>query len=175
MNDALRTAASKIKLLVLDVDGVLTDGSINVSDAGEIFKSFNVKDGLGIKLLQKIGVEVAIITGRTSGIVEKRASELGIKHVFQGRIRKKEVFLDLAENLGIGMDEVAYMGDDLPDLAVMRLVGLPATPLDGVAALDPYVKWRSVVPGGRGAVRELAELILSAKGQWNNIFEEYLQ
>lgn len=175
MNDELRNAASKIKLLVLDVDGVLTDGSINVSDAGEIFKSFNVKDGLGIKLLQKTGVEIAIITGRTSGIVEKRASELGIKHVFQGRIRKKEVFIELAENLGIGMDEVAYMGDDLPDLAVMRLVGLPTTPLDGMASLEPYVKWRASVPGGRGAVRELAELILSAKGQWNSIFEEYLQ
>lgn len=166
----LEERARRIRLLVLDVDGVLTDGSINISGNGELFKSFNVRDGLGIRLLQKIGVEVAILTGRTSTIVAERARELGIEHVLQGQRYKVPAYEDLLARLSISDNEVAYMGDDLPDAPLLSRAGLAATPADGNPELD--VDWRAPAPGGHGAVRALAELIVKSRGGWDALVRD---
>ena len=123
--------ASKVRLVVLDVDGVLSDGSIVFSNEGELFKAFNVRDGLGIKLLQRAGIEVAILTGRTSGIVARRAEELGMKRIEQGKLRKLPTLLKMLDELNISAEELAYMGDDLPDLPCLRIAGFAATPKNG--------------------------------------------
>lgn len=156
-----------VRLVVLDVDGVLTDGSINISGTGEAFKVFNVRDGLGIKLLQKAGIEVAIITGRTSTIVAERARELGITRLAQGCSFKLPAYEALLKELELEDSEVACMGDDLPDLPLLTRAGFAATPADGNPDLDAVVDWRSDAPGGRGAVRALAEKILKAQGVWD--------
>lgn len=164
--------AAAIRLLVLDVDGVLTDGSLTFTGEGELSKTFNVRDGLGIKLLQKGGIEVAILTGRSSSIVAHRADELGMTRVEQGKLRKLPTLKRMLADAGLKPENLAYMGDDLPDLPCLRLAGLAATPLDGNPDLDPYIHWRAPHPGGRGAVRDLAERILRAQGKWDAIFEE---
>ena len=148
--------AQTIRLLVLDVDGVLTDGSLTFTGEGELSKTFNVRDGLGIKLLQAAGIEVAILTGRTSSIVAHRADELGMTRV------------ELTE-AKLQPENIAYMGDDLPDIPCLKLAGLAATPADGSPELDAVVDWRAPVPGGRGAVRAFAERILRAQGKWDPI------
>lgn len=165
----LTERAKKIRLLILDIDGVMTDGSINTSGSGELFKRFYVRDGLGIKMLQKAGIEVAIITGRTSNIVAERCRELGITRVAQGQRFKTNAYVALLEELKLKDDEVAYMGDDIPDLPILMRVGLSTTPSDGNDCLDEWLHWRSAYPGGHGAIRELSELILKAQGRWDHL------
>lgn len=165
----LEDRARAVRLVVLDVDGVLTDGRINIAADGEIFKSFFVRDGLGIKMLQKTGIEVAILTGRTSAIVAERARELGITRVLQGQRFKTPAYEALLTELGLSDRETAYMGDDVPDLPLLMRAGLPATPADGIEDLDGIVAFRAAHPGGAGAVRELAELILRAQGRWDDL------
>ncbi len=165
-NYSVKKLAKNIKLLVLDVDGVLTDGTINIGNDGEIFKSFNVRDGLGIKLLQDAGIQVAICTGRTSQIVAKRAEELGITQVMQGQKDKREGLSDICSALGITLQETAYMGDDIPDLCLFDFVGLSAAPADANPLAVEEAKWVSSRKGGKGAVRELAEYILKAQGKF---------
>ncbi|WP_439101866.1 KdsC family phosphatase [Congregibacter sp.] len=157
--------ARNIKLLALDVDGVLTDGRITYGNDGEEFKSFNIKDGLGIKLLQGAGVEVAIITGRQSNIVDRRAGELGIGTIIQGREDKLIALQELCNIRGFELRECAYMGDDLPDLGAVRAAGLGLTVADASSALLSAADWHSKQPGGHGAVREACETLLSARGQ----------
>lgn len=164
--------AAAVRLLVLDVDGVLTDGSLTFTGEGELFKTFNVRDGLGLKLLQKAGIEVAILTGRSSAIVAHRAAELGMTRIEQGKLRKLPALKKMLADAGLAPENLAYMGDDLPDLPCLRLAGLAATPLDGNPDLDPFIHWRAPYPGGRGAVRALAERILRAQGKWEGILEE---
>ena len=164
--------ASKVRLVVLDVDGVLSDGCIVFSNEGELFKAFNVRDGLGIKLLQRAGIEVAILTGRTSGIVARRAEELGMKRIEQGKLRKLPTLLKMLDELNISAEELAYMGDDLPDLPCLRIAGFAATPKNGNPDLFPYVHWRSSFDGGHGAVREMAEHILKSQGKWDALMLE---
>lgn len=159
----------RIRIVVLDVDGVLTDGSLCFTGEGELMKSFHVRDGLGIKLLQAAGIEVAILTGRTSGIVAFRADELGMKRVEQGRLKKLPALRKMLADAGLTPEECAYMGDDLPDLPCLRAVGFAATPADGSSELDPCVHWRTPHAGGRGAVRDLAERILQAQGRWEEL------
>ncbi len=158
--------AQTIKLVVLDVDGVLSDGTINIGNQGECFKSFYVRDGLGIKLLQDMGIEVAICTGRTSLIVAERAKELGITRVMQGEKDKRVGFAKICEEVGVEPECVAYMGDDLPDLCLFPLVGLAAAPADAQPVVLQKAAWISKASGGRGAVRELAEFILKAQGKF---------
>lgn len=167
----LHERATRIRVLVLDVDGVLTEGAIHVGPEGELFKSFNVRDGLGIKLLQRAGIEVCILTGRTSAMVAHRAAELGLKRVEQGRLEKFPALKKMLTEAGVALEETAYMGDDLPDLPCLMRVGLAATPADGNPDLEPYIHWRSAHAGGRGAVRELAELIIRAQGKWEPIMK----
>ena len=161
--------AQTIRLLVLDVDGVLTDGSLTFTGEGELSKTFNVRDGLGIKLLQAAGIEVAILTGRTSSIVAHRADELGMTRVEQGKLRKLPTLKKMLTEAKLQPENIAYMGDDLPDIPCLKLAGLAATPADGSPELDAVVDWRAPVPGGRGAVRAFAERILRAQGKWEPI------
>ncbi|WP_439105720.1 KdsC family phosphatase [Congregibacter sp.] len=157
--------ARDIKLLALDVDGVLTDGRITYGNDGEELKSFNIKDGLGIKLIQGAGVEVAIITGRRSNIVDRRARELGIETIIQGREDKLSALQELCELRKLSLKECAYMGDDLPDLAAVRAAGIGMTVADASSPLLAAADWRSSRHGGDGAVREACETLLHSRGQ----------
>jgi 3-deoxy-D-manno-octulosonate 8-phosphate phosphatase (KDO 8-P phosphatase) len=159
------SAARAIRLLALDVDGVLTDGRIVYSNAGDEQKAFSIKDGLGIKLLQRAGVEVAIITGRSSRIVERRAAELGINSIIQGREDKLTALLELCEVGGLELRECAYMGDDLPDLAAIQAAGIGLTVADASVAVLAAADWCSARKGGDGAVREACDALLEARGQ----------
>ena len=165
--------AAKIRLLALDVDGVLTDGSIYYSNKGDELKAFNIKDGLGIKLLRQSGVKVAIITGRQSDIVARRAQELGIKDVVQGREDKYQALLELCNQHGIGIEECAYMGDDLPDLGAITKAGLGLAVADAVSAVREAADWVSAYSGGCGAVREACELLLSARSDWPKLLSDF--
>lgn len=156
--------AARVRMLALDVDGVLTDGRLYYSDNGGEMKAFNIKDGLGIKLLQQAGVRVAIVTGRTSTMVARRAQELGIDNIIQGREDKREALLELCQQQDLSMEDCAYMGDDLPDLGAIVSAGLGMTVADGSATVRAAADWVSSLPGGAGAVREACEFILTARG-----------
>lgn len=163
-DNALLERARTIRLLTLDVDGVLTDGRLHYGPDGESIKTFHVRDGHGIKLLLAAGVHIAVISGRQSAITSQRMAELGIPQVFQKISDKLPVCQALAAELGIDLAQVAHVGDDTPDAPVMRAVGLgfavaDAHP-DALAAAD----WQTQLPGGRGAVREICDLLLSARG-----------
>lgn len=163
----LEQKAAAVKLLALDVDGVLTDGRIYYGNRGEELKAFNIKDGLGIKLLQRSGVQVAIITGRQSEIVARRAQELGIDAVVQGREDKLVALRELCGQLQLGLEQCAYMGDDLPDLGAIAAAGLGMTVADASASVHSVANWCATLPGGCGAVREACEFILRARGAWD--------
>jgi 3-deoxy-D-manno-octulosonate 8-phosphate phosphatase (KDO 8-P phosphatase) len=167
--------AAKVKLLLLDVDGVLTDGSLTYSDQGGELKTFNSKDGFGLGLLRKVGVEVGIITARTSQALVRRCQDLKIDHLYQGRRNKVETFQEIIAELGLTAPEVAYMGDDWLDLALLRRVGFAATVADAVAEVLEAVDFTSRHNGGRGAVREVCELIVTAKGRYEELLAEYLE
>lgn len=155
--------ARRIRLLVLDVDGVLSDGQLYYADSGDEIKAFFTPDGVGIKLLQSAGIPVAIITGRSSEIVKRRAAELGIEHLVQGRDDKLVALGELLQGLGVSIEDTAYMGDDLPDLAAIQACGLGMTVASGDDYVATFADWRSQLPGGRGAVREACEFILDAQ------------
>ena len=167
-------AAKKIRILVLDVDGVLTDGSIYYSNSGDELKAFNIQDGLGIKLLQGADIEVAIITGRSSNLLSRRTNELGIDRVVQGREDKLTALNELLADDSYTMNEIAYMGDDLPDLAVIRRVGLGMTVANANPTVVEHAGWQSSRDGGRGAVREAAEFILKAQDKFEHAIEAFL-
>ncbi|NGP52200.1 HAD hydrolase family protein [Thioalkalivibrio sp. XN8] len=159
----LARRAARIRLAVFDVDGVFTDGRIWLGSDGVEYKSFSVRDGYGIKALLAAGVEVAIISGRDSPAVNKRMGELGVTRVIQGRDDKATVLEQLLRETGIPAAEVAYLGDDIPDVPAMQMVGLPATVADAQAEALAASDWVSSRPGGRGAVREFCELLLGAR------------
>jgi len=167
-------AAKKIRMLVLDVDGVLTDGSIYYSNSGDELKAFNIQDGLGIKLLQGADIEVAIITGRSSHLLSRRTNELGIDRVIQGREDKLTALNELLADDRYTMDEIAYMGDDLPDLAVIRRVGLGMAVANANPTVVEHADWQSSRDGGCGAVREAAEFILKAQDKFEHAIEAFL-
>ncbi|MFV0477190.1 MAG: KdsC family phosphatase [Parahaliea sp.] len=164
MNTDTISAAAGIRLLALDIDGVLTDGSIYYGNDGEELKAFNIKDGLGIKLLQRAGMEVAIITGRQSHIVERRATELGISDIIQGREDKRTALAQLCQRKSLPLSDCAYMGDDLPDLGAIIAAGFGMTVADACATVAEAADWQSKLGGGHGAVREACEFLLQAKG-----------
>jgi len=149
-----------IKLLILDVDGCLSDGKLIYSAEGVESKNFNVKDGLGISTWVKMGLHVAIITGRNSKIVQKRADELGIRHVFQGIKDKDRVLKELVESLGLKFYEVGAIGDDLNDYNMLKLVGRSFTPNDGVKEIKDIVNTTLTCSGGNGAVREMIDILV---------------
>jgi 3-deoxy-D-manno-octulosonate 8-phosphate phosphatase (KDO 8-P phosphatase) len=180
MNAIPKSVADAIRLVVLDVDGVMTDGGIylGATDSGERieFKRYEITDGLGIRLIREAGIEVAIVTGRESASVRLRAEELGITECHQDRSAKKlPVASKLVQRLGLEWAAVAFLGDDLPDIPVLRLAGLPAAVANAVPEVRAIARWTSVRPGGSGAVREFAEALLRARGGWNDSVDAYLR
>lgn len=163
----------KIRLLALDVDGVLTDGTINISGSGEIFKGFNAKDGLGISCLKRYGVEVAVITGRKSDIIHRRAEELGISLLCEGIKDKYTALANLRSRLGLRQEETAYMGDDLNDLPAFDAAGVSFAPCDACVDVRSQADIVTAAAGGKGAVREVAELILKSKNIWQEVVVSY--
>jgi 3-deoxy-D-manno-octulosonate 8-phosphate phosphatase (KDO 8-P phosphatase) len=155
-----------IKLLILDVDGVMTDGRIIINDQGEETKTFNVKDGYGIRLLLGAGIDVAIITGRQSRCVEHRADDLGIKSLYQGVTDKKSVCMKLLEEKHLTSQQTCFIGDDLLDLPLLKFVGLPVAVADAVKEVRETAMYVTEKNGGNGAVREVCELILKAQDAW---------
>jgi 3-deoxy-D-manno-octulosonate 8-phosphate phosphatase (KDO 8-P phosphatase) len=163
----------KIRLLLLDVDGIMTDGRIIIDNNGVEAKAFDVRDGHGLKLLQRVGLKVGIITGRESEVVRFRARELGIDILHQGSRNKLEPYFATIEELGLADEEVAYMGDDLVDLPILRRVGFSATVADAAEELKPLVHYVTARSGGRGAVREICDLILKTTGRWPEVTDRY--
>ncbi|HAM51087.1 MAG TPA: hypothetical protein DCP92_10505 [Nitrospiraceae bacterium] len=172
---ALTERAKKTKLLILDVDGVLTDGSIILDGQDNELKSFHVRDGHGIKMLIKAGIQIAIVTGRYSMVVARRAQELGISEVYQ-RCHRKTVALDhILEKLRLREEEVAYVGDDIVDIPIFRRVGLAIAVNDAADEAKEYASMITRGRGGRGAVREVCDFLLKAKGLWESVIGEYLE
>ena len=162
-----------IELLVLDVDGVLTDGGIIRDDAGQQLKRFHVRDGAGIVMWRRLGKQVAIITGKESEVVSHRAEELGIELVYQNVGNKREALEELCEQLNIRPSQVAYIGDDLPDLPVMLRVAQPIAVADAAEEVRAVAKYITKYPGGYGAVRDAIEYLLKEMGEWEAIVEKY--
>ncbi|MFZ5775517.1 MAG: KdsC family phosphatase [Thermodesulfobacteriota bacterium] len=167
--------AREVRLLLLDVDGVLTDGSIVYTHSGTEMKSFNTKDGFGIRILQEAGVEVGVITARSSEAVRRRAQDLKLAHVYQGVRDKIEAFTAILAEQRLEPVQVAYMGDDWLDLPLLTRVGLAAAPADAVTEVRQTAHYVTRQVGGRGAVRELCDLIIEAKGRRDELLARYLK
>ena len=170
----IRARAGRLRLMAFDIDGVMTDGSLTYADDGSESKTFNVRDGLGLKLLQDAGIEVAVITGRQAPCVAARMANLGIAHVQQGIGDKLAALQALLERLSIPFEDAGYMGDDLIDLRVMAACGFSATPADGHRLARQYARFVCSHEGGRGAVREVCEFILAAQGKLDAALAPYL-
>lgn len=166
--DAIARAA-RVRLMIFDVDGVLTDGGLMFTGSGDTMKVFNSLDGHGAKLLREAGIDTAIITGRRSDIVAVRAKELRITHLFQGVENKRVAFARLLADTGLAPDDCGYMGDDWPDLAVMLQCGLAAAPANSHPDVLDRAHWVSQRQGGHGAVRELCDLVLKAQGRYDTL------
>jgi len=164
--------AEKIKLVILDVDGVMSDGGLYIDENGLQHRRFDIKDGMGTVVMQMLGIEVAIITSRRSGAVRARAEELKIKRFYEGIKKKTEAFEEIKSDMGIEDDEVAYVGDDLVDLSMMKRVGLPIAVADAVPEVKKVAKFVTQARGGYGAAREAAEMILKAQGKWEKVLEK---
>ncbi|MEP1217168.1 MAG: HAD hydrolase family protein [Marinobacter sp.] len=167
--------ASAIRLLALDVDGIMTDGKLFFSASGDELKGFNILDGLGIKQVMAAGIEVAVITGRSSPLTARRMNDLGIPHLMQGREDKKVALAELAGRLDLSPQQVAYMGDDLPDLPAIRYAGLGVTVPNGYWLVRQHADVCTAAAGGDGAVREACELLLAACGQLDASLQPYLE
>lgn len=170
---SLNTVAARLKLVAMDVDGVLTNGTVTYDSNGLEHKSFCIKDGLGIKLLQKAGLRVALITGRSSAMVERRAAELGITDLIQGREDKLTALQEMVALMGCTLEDAAYMGDDLPDLAAIKGAAHGACPADAVGPVRDAADFIATTQGGQGAVREWAETLLRARGEWETLLKTY--
>ena len=167
--------AKNIKLIVFDVDGVMTDGSLYLCDDGQEFKAFNSHDGLGMKMLKASGVEMAIITGRTSNVVVKRAENTGVAHFYQGVEDKLEALEHLAQKLGLELSQCAFMGDDVIDLPPMRRSGLAISVPTAPALVKQHSHYVTTREGGRGAIREVVELIMLAQGTYDAQMARFLK
>lgn len=173
MNELINKA-KKIRCLICDVDGVLTDGRIYIDNFGNELKSFNIQDGLGLKLLMSAGIEVAVITGSTNAVIENRMSQLDIKHYFKGQINKQSAYHTLKTRLNLADDQFAYIGDDLPDLPIMKQVGLSVAVSNAVSLVKKSSDWNTELPGGQGGVRELCDFILNAQDMLDKALAKFL-
>ena len=175
-SETYRTAqerAARVKIIIFDVDGVLTDGGIYIGPEGELFKAFHCRDGLGITLARKAGIKTAIITGRTSKQVAHRANELHIDRVHQGCMDKRAAYRSLKDEFGVTDEEVAYVGDDLIDLPVMLQTGFPAAVADASEEVREAAAYVARYAGGHGAVRDIIEFILKAQGRWQETIASF--
>lgn len=174
MRNELIEKAKKLKLLILDVDGVLTDGKLFFDNDGNEYKSFHARDGHGIKLLRQTGVEVAIISGRKSNSVALRMKNLGIEYVYQGHENKISAFNEIIEKIGITPEQAAHVGDDVLDLPIMIRVGLAIAVNDANFAVKQHADWCTELAGGCGAVREVCDFIMQAQGTMDDVLNSYL-
>ncbi len=170
----MMAAPEQIRLLAMDVDGVLTDGVLYQSSGGDEMKAFHVRDGMGIALALRAGLEVAFVTARSSEVMRRRAAELKVPHLLQGVRDKRAAVRDLAERLGLPPEAVAFIGDDLNDLPAFSWCGLPVAVADAPERVRAAAAWVTGAPGGRGAVREVVERILSAQGSLEAAIDRYL-
>ncbi len=173
MQDILEKA-KKIKLVIFDIDGVLTTGALFIGDDGQEYKAFNSKDGHGLRMLQDGGVEVAIITGRKSEVVKYRAKDLGITRIYQGKREKLPAYEALLKETGLSHEDIAYVGDDVVDLPVMSKVGLAICVQDGHSFVKQHAHWITENNGGCGAGRDVCELILEAQGKLQDMLQSYI-
>jgi 3-deoxy-D-manno-octulosonate 8-phosphate phosphatase (KDO 8-P phosphatase) len=171
----MQAKLAKIKLLLLDVDGVMTDGRIIYDNHGNELKAFDVKDGHGLKLVQRAGIKTGIITGRRSEVVKRRAAELGFDILYQGALNKLDPYREILAEQGLTDAEVAYVGDDIVDLPILRRVGFSATVADAVEDVLPLVDYVTKHSGGRGAVREICDMLIRARGQWEALTARYFE
>jgi 3-deoxy-D-manno-octulosonate 8-phosphate phosphatase (KDO 8-P phosphatase) len=175
IEEKLRSRILPVRLMIFDVDGVLTDGRIIYHDDGSEIKAFDVQDGHGIKLLQRAGIEGALITGRSSRAVEHRAHDLGITRVYQGARDKLEAYEEILEKTGLKHEEIGFMGDDLIDIPILRRVGFAVTVPNAVSHVIPYAHYVTRAKGGRGACREVCELLLQVQGLWDEVTGRYFR
>lgn len=168
----IKKLCEPIKMIISDIDGVMTSGSINYSSTDEI-KSFDVQDGAGIKYLQRAGIEVAVITGRESESLQRRCSELGITILYQGAKNKMEPFNAILEKHHLSLDEICYIGDDFPDIPPLRKAGFSVAPANALPEVKLASNYITRLAGGSGAFRELAMLIIKSQGKWNDIYARY--
>ncbi len=166
--------AKQIKCVICDIDGVLTNGLIYIDNQANELKAFHIQDGMGLKLLMSAGIEVAIITGSANAVIEHRMKQLDIKHYFKGQIRKQIAYQELKTRLGLTDEQFAYIGDDLPDLVVMKQVGLSIAVSNAVKQVKAVADWQTELPGGQGGVREACDLILEAQGMMHQALEHFL-
>ena len=171
---SIQAKASNVRLLLLDVDGVLTDGKILLHGDGTEGKQFDIKDGIAMVWAQRAGLTIGFLSARTSASTAQRAAQLGITLVHQGVASKLETYEQIVGDLCVDDAEVVYMGDDIVDLGVLERVGLSAAPADAVEDVRTRVHWVSGAPGGRGAVRELIEVVLRAQGHWETLIASYM-
>lgn len=174
VSEEVRAKARQVRLLALDVDGIMTDGRLYFDQSGQEMKAFSTRDGMGIKALQRSGIPVALITGRQSPMVKQRAEELGIHLVFQGADDKLQALQAVSEASGLCAAQICYAGDDWIDLPVLRRVGFSVTAADADPFVRQQVDWVSAEAGGMGAVRALCNLILAAQGKLDQLMQEYL-
>lgn len=172
MRDILERA-SRIRLAIFDVDGVLTDGSLYIGDDGQEYKAFNSRDGHGMVLLRQTGVTLAIITGRSSEVVRIRMASLGINHLYQGIQDKLAAYEELKHSLGLADEAIAYVGDDVVDLPVLRRAGLAVAVADAHPLVQRHAHWRTASAGGRGAARDFCELLMEAQGTLDTMMARY--
>lgn len=173
--EALQEKAGRIRMVIFDVDGVLTEGKIAVGRDGELVKEFHAQDGMGISLAHRVGLRTAIITGRHSDMVALRGAELKIGDIYQGSVDKVEALCELADKYELSLESIAYVGDDLNDLPVMRRVGLACAVANAVPEVLEQAHFTTAKYGGHGAVREVIEFVLKAQGKWQAIVDAYLQ
>lgn len=173
-SDEILTKAAAIKLIALDVDGIMSDGKLYFSASGDELKTFNILDGLGLKQLMNSGITVAVITGRRSPLTEKRMNDLGISHLMQGREDKKVALQELVANMDISPEQIAYMGDDLPDLPALQFAGLSITVPNGYWLVRQHADYCTTVAGGSGAVREACDLILWSQDRLDASLKPYM-
>jgi 3-deoxy-D-manno-octulosonate 8-phosphate phosphatase (KDO 8-P phosphatase) len=169
-----KVRAQAIELVIFDVDGVLTDGSLYLGDDGQEYKAFNSRDGHGMTMLREAGIALAVITGRRSEVVRIRMESLGVEHVYQGRRDKWPAYEALRQACGLGDAQIAYVGDDVVDLPVMRQVGLAVAVADAHPLVRAHCHWQTKTAGGRGAAREVCEGLLAAQGKLDGLLARYL-
>ena len=174
MNKRLIARAHRIRLAIFDVDGVLTDGTVYITERGEEMKAFNILDGLGLKMLSTSGVVTALLSGRKSKMVALRAKEIGVTHLLQGIGDKLEAYQRLLRKLGMAEEETSFMGDDLPDLPVLRRCGLAFSVPDAPEIVRSHVHYVTAAQGGRGAAREACEFLMRARGTLESQMKAYL-
>jgi len=173
LDDKVIARIRLIRLLILDVDGVMTDGRIIMDYAGREIKNFDVKDGHGIKVLMRYGIDVVLVTGRRSAVVEHRARDLGISEVHQGVTNKLEIADTILRNRSLNYEHIAFVGDDIVDISLLRRVGFSAAVADAAEDVKKCADYVTIRKGGRGAVREVCEVILKAKGEWTDVAKKY--